>query len=106
MLYLGIQSEHGILFLLLVLYRLIGSIFFLLRDKQSTLLLFPNLVEVFFIWAILLGGKLPFIYLPILIVLKEFQEYFLQIFWPNYLKKNGFPKFFNIFGVRGKVNWK
>jgi len=106
MTYLGFVAGLGIPFGSFFVFRMIGEIFFFVYKKQAILLFFPNFIEPYFVWVLLLKNfNLPIYWLVILFVLQILLEYFLHIFWPNYLKKNDFPKFFRAFGLTKVENW-
>lgn len=97
-------SVYSLLFLFT--FRFIGQLAFSFARKQWLLVLFPNLVEVYFIWNLFirqLGFGITFLYL--LILVKMFQEYFLHVYWPKYLKENGYPWFVKCFGVNNEIKW-
>lgn len=105
MVYLGLMIGETA-FLGFLFYRLVGQLLFFLAKKQAILLFFPNFVEPFFVWSVVLRNFNPgFSLLVAFFIFQIGLEYFLHIFWPTYLKKNGFPRFFRIFGLTTVKNW-
>jgi len=88
----------------LLIFRLIGQLLYEIVKKQLVLTAFPNLIEVFYIWFILLESSNQFV-LMFLFAVKLIQEGFLHYFWPEYLRKNGYPAIIQAFGVKNKINW-
>jgi hypothetical protein len=106
MVYWGYLSGAFLPFFGFLIYRLIGEVVFFYTKKQSTLLFFPNFIEPFFLWRILItGAGRSLTLLIILLILQVLIEYYLHIFWPNYLKANGFPRLFRIFGLTRVKDW-
>lgn len=114
MLLVGIKFGQLNLFLMAFLFRVIGQVIFLFNKRQKIFIFFPNFVEALFIWFVVfrtLNINTNIYGLPkptgliILFVLSILREYFLHVFWPNYLRKNGFPRFFRIFGIKKSINW-
>lgn len=89
-----------------LVYRLVGEIVFFYSKKQSILLFFPNFIEPYFVWRILIpNSSRSFVLLVILFMFQILREYVLHVFWPNYLKRNSYPKFFRFFGLTKVTNW-
>jgi hypothetical protein len=52
------------------------------------------------------GGGLPFWFWFLLFIgIKEIQEVWIHFFWPNHLKKHGYPKFLRRFGYDAATLW-
>lgn len=93
----------------LLLFRLVGQLFYFLIKKQFVFVIFANFFEAMFLWLIVLPlmNIHPSIYwFYILITLYELREVFLHIYWPWRLKKYGFPNFLQkYFGARKEAIW-
>lgn len=114
MLFIGIRYGIANLVIPFFLFKLAGQILFTYIKKQEVFLFFPNFLEAIFLWTIifpLLGwsGKHFVLILDktllMLLIFEVTKEFFLHIYWPRYLKKNGFPNFLRVFGVGKEVNW-
>jgi len=101
-----VGSGYGYLniFLYLLAFRLLGQMLYEMSKKQQILIVFPNLIEIYYIWIILFQSNNYYILL-LLIFVKILQEFFLHFCWPNYLKRNGYPWFIRVFGVKNEINW-
>ena len=76
----GLGTGYSLVFLFLFLYRLVGTIGFLVTNKHLFLLIFPNLIEAIFL-AYVISLYFTFNFpqaLGVLVVLKMIQEVFLH----------------------------
>jgi hypothetical protein len=106
--------QYGVIYILVALlaFRLVGQLMFMRTRKTIYFLLFPNLYEMAFLWFVLVqkvlfydgGGLSQSVWLFILFIVKETQEAWLHFIWPNYLKKNGYPKIMQKIGFEAKFN--
>lgn len=114
MLLVGIRFGIASMVIPFFLFKLLGQIVFMFFKQQKVFLFFPNLLEAIFLWAVIFpligwsGGHFSLVFdqtLLMLFALEIVKEFFLHIFWPNHLKKNGFPNYLRIFGIGKEVNW-
>lgn len=114
MLLVGIKFGIASMVIPFFLFKLLGQIVFMFFKQQKVFLFFPNFLEAIFLWAVIFplmglsGRHLSLVFdqtLLALFALEIVKEFFLHVFWPNYLKKNGFPNYLRIFGIGKEVNW-
>jgi len=87
-----------------LLFRLVGQLLFEKTKKHHIFVFFPNFFEAFFLWyvvfAIINFSPKPY-WLVIIVVVYWIREVLLHIYWPNRLRKYGYPKWqIKYFGVR------
>lgn len=84
---------------LLFLHRVVGFIIFEKTGNNKMFILFPNLFEAYYLWAVLVGINGSYVWLGLLVGLKLLQEIHLHHWTFERLKrKNGFPKYMHRFG--------
>ncbi len=97
-----------------MVFRLIGQIIVSSSKKTWFFILFPNVYEFIFFWYVIVGGQLGFeisavptwIWMSVIILLKEIQEIWIHYYWPNRVLKYGYPRFLHPLGYQKKPGWK
>lgn len=105
---LGVMNGDFIIFFIFLLVKLVGHILFLKTRNVKYFVLFPNFLEAVFIWKIifpLLNIQTSTYSVVFVFVLCLLREVYLHIFFWNYVKKNGFPKIYQLIGIKREVNW-
>lgn len=104
---IAVRFGMGLIFTVLLVWRLAGHLLFVKTHKPEYFLLAPNMFEILYMWIIaaplehITDGLARPVYWNIFILLvigKYIQEAWLHIIWPWYLKKYGFPDFAKRFG--------
>lgn len=105
----GAKYGFFVILSLLLAFRLVGQIAYTVVKRQFVFVFFANFFEAVFLWYIvfpLMHINLPYFWFYVLLVIYELREIFLHIYWPWTLKRNGFPKFLQVYlGARKKVLW-
>ena len=97
-----------------MLFRFVGQVIVSASKKTGFFILFPNIFEFVFVWYVIIGGyfhinisSVPFwVWLSVVILLEELQEVWIHYYWPNRVRKYGYPKFLHAFGYQKKPGWK
>lgn len=107
---------HGVSWPLLfwILYRFVGQLIVIKSKKTWYFILFPNIFEFVFVWYVVIGSYLHFeistvpfwLWMSVVITLKEAQEIWIHHYWPNRVRRYGYPKFLHFFGYQKKPGWK
>lgn len=97
-----------------MLFRFVGQIVVSKSKKTWYFILFPNIFEFVFVWYVVIGSyfhfeisSVPFwLWMSTVITLKEIQEIWIHYYWPNRVRRYGYPKFLHVFGYQKKPGWK
>lgn len=97
-----------------LLVRFCGQVAYMYTKRTEYFILFPNFFEVAFLWLVVLKERPYFsnnttpetTWLLFLFLIKVIQELWIHLFWPKYLKKNGYPKFLHKIGYERKIVWR
>jgi len=91
------------------LFRLLGQVIFIYMKKQWIFVIFPNFIDASFLWFIvfkMMGINLSIYFLYLLFIISIAREISLHIYWPNRLRKYGYPLFLRkYFKARNEPVW-
>lgn len=108
---LGLKYDSFIVLLMLLLFRIVGTFLFYLRESEYYLILFPNLFLIYLFFVILIGEKFLVLtkytgeyysVLGVVILGQILIEVVYHFIYPNYLQSGVLRQVLSLFGYNSR----